>query len=261
MEKLRKLSLVLIIFALVSTSIRVAKAQASTENMKTFLDSKIPGIQIQVNATAETQPNQNITFILSLKRLTSVYVEYFNLSVFGFLNGTYKALMANVTDNNFPLGDSPASYNCTFSVPEQVWDVTYGEITLTYNATYSGAFGILELPYHITLSFIMTHVENVYLKTIEEQLKNLNSAFELLNQTFGESFQMNLTVQNLALLNKTYWELRQNYTELQQKYSVLEGSADELDNTRRVVAILVVTTVFFVATTFYLVLRKPKDYW
>jgi len=262
MEKLRKLSLMLIVFALVSTSIRVTKVQASTESMKTFLDSKIPGIYVQVNATAETQPNQNITFILSLKKLTSVYVEYFNLSIFGFLNGTQKIIMANITGNNFTLGGAPEIYNCTFKVPEQVWDVAYGEITLTYNATYTAEFGSLELQYRdITIGFTMTHVENVYLKAIEEQLKNLKSTFELLNQTFWESFQMNLTAENLALLNKTYWELQQNYTELQQKYSALEGSANELDNTRRVVAILVVTTVFFVATTLYLVLRKPKGYW
>lgn len=255
MEKIKKLSLTLAIFALIFASIRVAEAQTPTENMKTFLNSKIPGIQIQVNATAETQPNQNITVILSLKRQTTVYVEYFNLSTFGFLNGTQKIIMANITDNNFPLGDAPQIYNCTFKVPEQVWDVTYGEITLTYNATYTAEFGRLEIPYrNITIGFTMTYVENIYLKAIEEQLKNLNALFEQLNQTFWESFQMNLTMENLALLNQTYWELQQNYTALQ-------GSLNELANTRSAVAVLAITTVFFVATTIYMVMRKPKQYW
>jgi hypothetical protein len=255
MEKLRKLSLILIIFSLISASIRVTKAQASTENMKTFLNSKIPGIQIQVNATAETQPNQNITFILSLTQLTNVYVEYLNLSVFGFLNGTYKIIMANITDNNFSLSGTPKIYEGVFEVPEQVCDVTYGEITLTYNATHTLEFGSLELQYRdITIGFTMTHVENVYLEAIEEQLRNLNSTFELLNQTFWESFQMNLTAENLALINKTYWELQQNYT-------ALRGNLNELDNTRMAVAVLAIVAVFFVATTIYMIMRKPKQYW
>jgi len=203
--------------------------------MKTFFDSEVPGIKIQVNATAETQPNQNITVVLSMKNQTNVFVEYFNLSIFGFLNGTDKVLMANITGNNFPLDNDSGEYNCTFIVPEQVWDVTYGEITLTYNVTYTVGPGILIIPYeNLKIGFIMTHIENVYLKSVEEQLKSLSSIY--------------------AQLNQTYWELQQNYTTLQ-------GNLNELGNTRMAVAILVVTTVFFVATTIYLVMRKPKEYW
>ena len=270
MNKPKRIGLIFILVTLAIASIHNINAQVSTENMKTFLDSKIPGIIIQVNATAETQPNQNITVMLSLKRQTSIYVECFNLSIFGFVNGTYKILMANVTDPDFPgpFGDSPRQYNCTFPVPEQVWDTTYGEITLTYNATYSGGFGSLLLPYNITLGFTMTHVENVYLKKLENDLKSwiesyqrlnntywqLNNTFEQLNQTFWESFQMNLSAENLARLNQTYWELQQNYT-------ALRGNLNELGNTRMAVGILAITTVFFVATTLYLVMRKPKESW
>ena len=256
MNKLKRIGLIFILVTLAFASIRNINAQASTENMKTFLDSKIPGIIIQVNATAETQPNQNITVMLSLKRQTSIYVEYFNLSIFGFVNGTYKVLMANVTDPDFPgpFGDSPRQYTRTFPVPQQVWGTTYGEITLTYNATYSGVFGTLLLPYNITLGFTMTHVENVYLEAIENQLKNLQALFIQLNETFCDSFQMNLTVDNLAYINRTFWELQQNYTALQ-------GNLNELGNTRMAVGILAVTTVFFVATSLYLVMRKPKESW
>jgi hypothetical protein len=256
LEKLAKISLMFTIFTLTFASICVVKAQTPEENMKMFLDSKIPGIMVQVNATAETQPNQNITVMLSLKRQTSVYVEYLNLSIFGFLNGTEKIIMANITDNNFPLDDTPEIYNCTFKVPKQVWDVTYGEIALTYNVTYSVESGILIIiPYeNLKIGFTMTHVENVYLESVEEQLKSLSSIYVQLNQTFWESFQMNLTMENLALLNRTYWELQQNYTALQ-------GSLNELDNTRTAVTVLAITTVFFVATTVYMVMRKPKQYW
>jgi len=231
MNKLEKLSIVFIVFTFTSALFCTVKAQAPAENMKTFFDSGIPGIKIQVNATAETQPAENITVMLSLKRQTTVYMEYFNLSIFGFLNGTDKVIMANITGNNFSLTDASKEYNCTFKVPENVWDVTYGEISLTYRADIGG----LELRFsQITCGFTMTHVENIYLKDVEEQLKNLKSTYELLNQTF--------------------WELKQNYTALQR-------SLNELDNTRRAVAILAITTVFFVVTTVYLIMRKPKEIW
>ena len=58
---------------------------------------------------------------------------------------------------------------------------------------------------------------------------------------------MNLTAESLALLNETYWGLK--------------GSSNELGNTRMAVGILAITTVFFVATTLYLVMRKPKESW
>jgi hypothetical protein len=214
------LTFILLLPTLVFASILGMKAQASTENVKTFLDSRIPGIAIQVNATAETQPIQNITVLLSLKRQTSIDIGYFNLSIFGFVNGTYRTLMYNTTDGDFSLDDTPRSYNCTFTVPEQVWDATYGEITLTYNATYPVGPGSLELPYNITLGFAMTHVENVYLANLQAQ-----------------------------------------YDQLQQNYTTLEGRLTELDNTRSAVAVLAITSIFFVATTLYMMMRKPKDYY
>jgi hypothetical protein len=156
--------------------------------------------------------------------------------------------MANITDNNFPLNDAlTRKYNRTFEVPQKVWDVTYGEISLTYSAKLGG----LDLRFpQLTFGFTVTHVENIYLRDIEERLEN----YEHLNQTFGDCFQMNLTEENLASLNQTYCELQQNYTSIQ-------GSLSELENTRRAVVILAITTVFFVATTIYVVMRKPKQYW
>jgi len=248
MKKLEKTATIIILLTLTSALICITKAHALAENMKTFFDSVIPGIKIQVNATAETQPAENITTVLSLKGLTEVHIEYFNLSIFGFLCGKDKTLMANITDHDFPLNDTlTKEYNCTFKVPQEVWDITYGEISLTYSAELGG----LKLGFsQLTFGFTMTYVENVYLKEVEEQLET----YEHLNQTFWECFQMNFSAESLDSLNQTYWELQQNYTSFQ-------GSLSELENTRRAVIILAITTVFFVATTIYMVMRKPKQYW
>jgi len=249
MKNIRKLALILIIFTLTFAPLYGVKAQQLTENMKTFFDHEIPGIKITVSATAETQPNENITVKITINPLVEVNIEYFNFSVFGFLNGTCKTMIYNMTGHNFPFND-------TFPVPEQVWGVTCGEITLTYDVKYViGQGPTIIIPYeNFKVGFDMTRVKNVYLETVEEQLRNLNSTFEQLNQTFWESFQMNLSAENLARLNQTYWELQQNYT-------ALRGNLNELGNTRMAVGILAVTTVFFVATTLYLVMRKPKESW
>ena len=240
---MKKMGLAIIISIILFATICNVKAQTpTTENMQTFFDREIPRIKIIVNATAETQPNGNITVKIAMNPLEEeVNIEYFNFSVFGFLNGTYKTMIYNITVNNFPFND-------TFPVPEQVWGVTFGEITLTYDVTYVIEKGIeitITIPYeNLTVGFDMTRVKNVYLETVEEQLRNLNSTFEQLNQTFRQYFNKDLTPENL---NDTLREL--------------QGSSNELGNTRMAVGILAVTTVFFVATTLYLVMRKPKESW
>ena len=245
MEKPKRIVLILIVLTLMFASICGIKAHASPENTQTFFDSGIPGITIQVNATSETSPNQNITMSLSLRRQTNVgvYVGYFNIDIFGFLNGTYKTLLYNITDTNFVLSDPPKEYNrtCTFLVPAQVWDATYAGITLTYNATYSFGYGNLQFPYNITLGFIMTHVDNVYLTGLQAQNVRLQ--------------------QNYTALQGNLSDLQENYSHLQQNYTALQGKLSDLDNTRSAVAVLAITSIFFLATTVYLIMRKPKDYY
>lgn len=262
MKRFKKHAKVLILSMLLFTLSSCIKAQAQYGNNKTFLNSEIPGLKIKVDAPVEAKPGENITVTLKLEGQTSVLMKHFTLSIFGFLFGKDKILMAKITDSDFALGVK--QYNCTCKVPENIWGITYGEIILTYNATYNAGSGmpVITMPYkNLTVGFAMTSIENVYLEEVkvqleesERQLKDLRDMLGELNKTFSQCFQANLTLENLALLNRTYWELKQNYTSLQ-------GGLTELDNTRRAAVILAVTTVFFVATTIYLVMRKPKQYW
>lgn len=235
-------SIAILILILVMATCTV-KAQ-TTEKMETFLDLEIQGIKITVNATAETQPNKNITINLHIKPLVEkVDMEYFNFSVFGYINGTYKTLLPLYSNTTSEL---TLPYQCNFTcyVPENVWGITYGEITLKYKVTYSYPGGEITQRHNFATGFDMTSVENVYLETVEEQLKNLNNILTQLNQTFREYFGIDLTPENF---NKTFQELR--------------GTQSELSNTRMTVAVLAMTTVFFVATTAYLFLRKPREQW
>jgi chromosome segregation ATPase len=125
-------------------------------------------------------------------------------------------------------------------IPDDVWDLTYAELDLKY------AVKSLHLEY--SERFPITTVKNVLWEELEESLESLSEKYQQLNGTY---WQLN---SSFELLNQTYWELQQNYT-------ALKGSINELDNTRTAVAALAITTVFFVATTVYMVMRKPKQYW
>jgi len=262
MKKL-KLSAFLVIFTIALALTCFVKAQTPAQNMKTFFDSEVPGIKVQVNATEETQPTQNITVTLRLTAkndVTVVKVASLNLSIFGFLNGTNKLLMESIPAHDFSLNPMTSiNYNRTFKVPEKVCDATYGEIVLTYSTTYEiGTLNVTENFDKLTLGFTMTHVENVYLEELQNKLDSLKEKYQLLNNSYwqlnGTYWQLNATYESL---NQTFWELKQNYTSLQQNYLSLKGSTD---NTRTAATVLAITTVFFVATTIYMVMRRPKEY-
>lgn len=249
--KTRKANLIVMLICLaIASTCTVANAQASTESMTTFFDAEVPakgtGVKIQVNATTESRPTKAINVTISITALADVTLKYFNFSVYGMLYGKDKVQIYNVSGIDLPLPlfkDALKRYNYSFHVPENVWDVTYGEIVLAYS--------VLILNYEeIKCGFTMTHVENVYLKSLEEQ----KSIFGQLNQTFYESFGMNLTSDSLSDLNRTYWEYKKNYSEMQ-------GTMNELNNTRMAIIVLTIIAVIFVATTVYLVMRKPREYW
>jgi len=211
-------------------------------SMETYFDSEISNaIRIQVNATAQTQPNGNLTVSLCLTPVIGVSVENFTLDVYGFVNGTTPRAIGYINDTDLPSG----TYNKSspVSVPDDVWGVTFGIITLIYSlSTSPGAL------YNVTCGFYMTNVENTLLENLETRLDNLNESYYNLTNAYSQ-------------LNQTFVQVQQNYTALQQNYTTLQGSVNQLDNTRQVAVILAITTVFFVATTIFLVMRRPKESW
>ena len=241
LKKLKTAITISITLILVLTLIQKTTAQTSSE-MQTFFSKDYAGISIKFNATLETIPGENIAINLWINcTAAGVNVECLALSVYGFRYSREKILL-NFTDviKNGALGPNHTSqYNYTVPISNDVWGTTYAELSLKYI--------IIDLHLEYNPIFSITIVRNVYLEELENKLNSLNS-------TFWESFQMDLSAENLACLNQTYFELRQNYTSLQ-------GGLSELDNTRRAVIILAITTVSFVATTIYLLIRKPKQHW
>jgi hypothetical protein len=237
--------------------VTIAKAQTTSE-METFFQKSYTGLSITVNATAETVPGGNLTVKLSILCTTTdvVNVECFNISLYGFKGGQEKLLL----NSTCLLNDTSLHFNETrifdlfTEVPLDVWGRTQTELYLQY---VIGSDYFLRDP-----AFSLTNVRNIYYEKLQEDFMNLNQSYCLLNETYwqtkSELEELNQTYINLqqehATLNQTYMELLQNYTKLQ-------GDIVELDNTRRLAVALGITTVFFLATTAFLVLRKPKQYW
>jgi len=246
MRTLAKLSLILIVSILTLSVVCKVKAQVVGDDVKNFFNSKMPGLRIQANATAETRPGETLTVWLLIMPQpdTIVHVDSFRLDVYGFLNGTERISIGDVNDSNLP-NETESDYNETFIVPDGVSGVTFGEITLTYSIS----LGALELTFPNAVSgFYMTHVEDTLLESLRGQLEDLNGSFTHLKGDYS----------NLA---NAYAQLNQTYVQLQQNYTSLQSTMGMLDSTRSVAVVLAITTVFFVITTVLMVMRRPKESW
>lgn len=249
LKKIKTLIAIFVVLSLTLSRIQDVASQASSD-MLTFYSEDYPGISIEVNATAETVPGENMTLNVRINcTARGVSVDSITISVYGFRYGREKCPLLDsisLMEDISLVFNHTSQWNHTLNIPNDVWDVTYAELYLKYS--------IMGTPFGDDPNFSITIVRNVYLEELESMFQSLNQTYGLLNQTFWECFQMNLTAENFALLNQTYWELHQNYTSL-------KGSMGGFDTTRTAAIVLSVTTVFFAATTVYMMMRKPKQYW
>ena len=248
LKKIKTLIAIFVVLSVTLSRIQYVASQAS-DDMLTFYSKDYPGISIEVNATAETVPGENMTLNVRINcTAKGVSVDSITISVYGFKYGREKLLLDSITlmENISLISDYMIQRNHTLNIPNDVWGATYAELHLKY-------FIVDEFRRDDPI-FPITIVRNVYLEELESMFQSLNQTYGMLNQTFWQCFQMNLTAENFVLLNQTYWELHENYTSL-------KGSVSGFDTTRTVAIVLSVTTVFFAATTVYLMMRKPKQYW
>ena len=236
------LATVLVSFLLFLTIVASAKAQAG--DLQGFFSAEYGGISVEVEATKEILPGGNMTIVLTVNcTAEGVYISYLNASIYGFINGKNQTLISSRTI----IHGTSLQFNqairteYTMMTATNVWGMTYGQLFLSY--------AIKDLPStERNPGFPLTNVRNLYLETLEGRFGFLNRIFVQLSQSY-----MNLS--------QNYDELRMNYSQLQGNYSQLQGNVIDFDNTRRVAVILTVTTVFFVATTLYMIMRRPREYW
>ncbi|MGC8895743.1 MAG: hypothetical protein ACP5LB_03100 [Candidatus Bathyarchaeia archaeon] len=229
---MKKLKVMAILKMLILTVAILNQAKAQTpDDMCTFFYKNYAGITIRVDATNKTDPNENLAVRLWLNCTDGaniVHIEYLNITVYGFIGGEQKISLndTSIFKDELLCFNQTSEYEITVHVPSNVWGAAYAEFILRYS--------IQEDSFQKTEGFSITVIRNV-------EFEGLKDAYKELNDTFTQ-------------LNQTYWELMENYTEL-------EGKLGELNNTRVAVGVLAIIAFFFVITTLYLAMRKPKQYW
>jgi len=246
----KKLSIALLLI-LASTLIHSVAAQ---NNIQTFFELSLPGIKIQVDATREASPGGNVTLILHVKgEADGVNVEYLNLTVFGFIQGRNKTLLRSISQGSFSLNyNETVDYKDSFIVPDEVWDATYGELSFKYS--------LAGFSYELcNIGFTMTHVENVLMKYLQEQLANLTKAYEALSTAYKNLNESYINVsEQLQTLQQNYTQLNETYVALNQTYWKLKESVGGLETSKNMMYVFLATTSIFAATTVYFIFRKPK---
>ncbi len=226
-----KIVAIIVLVGLMSLAFVSGIRAESADELKTFYSKNYPGISLKVDATNETDPGKNLTLKLWADRTSSdVFdVECFNMTVYGFkLSGPEEAVLysALLVSNVSLTSNQTIDQTHMIPVPSDVYGPVFCRLYLEY---VTADQSVTRNP-----EFAITSVRNIY-------YEDLKDAFQQLNETYWQ-------------LNQTYWELQGNYTDLQK-------SMTDLSNTRMLATVFLVTTVFFVATTLYLTLRRPRESW
>jgi hypothetical protein len=234
--KITKLLIIAFIPVIFSLGVAQSLAAQSPNELKTYFSAEYAGISVVVAATNETVPLGNITVYLWVNcTAEGVRIDHLNFSFYGFRGGQVRTLLSAVdalSNESLPLNGTRERF-FTVPVPSDVWDAAYCEFSLRYSIKNSS----LEW----NPSFPITIVRNV--------------SFEALEEHFGRLFS------KLMDQFKKFEQLNQTYTELQNNYTSLKDSVNAYNSATQVAIVLGVTTVFFLGTTVYLVMRRPKDYW
>jgi hypothetical protein len=123
------------------------------------------------------------------------------------------------------------------TVPASAFNVIYCKLTLVWTEMGTEESNT----YTRQTTFIMASVYNPELERMRDLLPKLQIQNAILRR-------------NMTEMNDTLTQALKDLTDAKNRY---EG---DMSNTRSVVTLLGITTVFFVATTVYLIVRKPKDY-
>lgn len=217
----------------------VLKSYAQENNdIQTFYHHDEACLIIKVKAPSSTEPEQKINVSVSFYCYAqNLTVSYLYVTIYDFKSGQEKIQIATLTLVKKGSGYNPQNnetYTQTYEVEisKDAWDITYGEISCQW-----------KLPghdYYISNDgFAMTYVWNVKMDEFKVKLENKTQEY-------------NKLWQNYTQLNQTYWDLAANET---------LGTEVELGNTRLAMIIFIIATVFFAATTIYLMVRKPREYW
>jgi len=233
-------TLILVMLMLIAaTMIHDANANSS-DQIHTYNYTPIPNdLTVEIKNPSEAYPNQTINVNITIKALVNLTINHVAIELYTFNDSKFDDVIYVEKGSQVPLSCGKSlNKTSNFTIHEQASNIVYGKLILEW--TKKGTEGWTTIGKEPT--FIMAYLKNSEL----EKLRSIVPELEKENVELKE---------NVTDLNNTLTDLLNNLTDVKNRY---EG---ELSGTRSVITILAIITVFFVATTAYLFIRKPKQYW
>lgn len=236
--------IVMFVVLMFFTAALLPYARASASDQIASYEYGLYNLKIHVENLPEAYPEQNLTINVTAEASAKLTINYTAIELCTFnsstMNGERFAYIELVNYSN-PLflsgGQSSykTSYNAT--VPASAFNVVYGKLTLIWTEMGTEESNT----YTRQTTFIMASVYNPELERLRDLVPKIQKQNAILRK-------------NITDMNDTLTHALNDMSDAKNRY---EG---DIGNTRSVATLLGVTTVFFVATTVYLVVKKPKDY-
>ncbi|MFZ7138436.1 MAG: hypothetical protein ACOWW1_08475 [archaeon] len=197
--------------------------QSQSEQTKNVYSLEYGGILIDIVAPVQSSPGNNITITITTEAVPGVEidVDYVDVLIYGVENAKDEISLAEITH----IENMPLTFheaNYQISIPNDISPgLIYGII--------SSEWDFMGTHQRITPSgFALTYVQNIELEELRAEFNQLNA---------------------------TYYDSLYNHTVLESDLEI------ELDSTRNLMYIFVITTVIASITVIVLLMRKPKKVW
>jgi len=196
---------------------------AAPEKTQTVSPIDYGGLRIDITAPVQACPGDNITVTVatSASDVHEIYIKHVTIELYGVINATTKVYLAQIMHLSEVFISSHES-EYSIAIPESISPgLTYGVIDCEWE--------LMGAPQKIPSSgFALTYIENVALEQLQAEYDELNA---------------------------THQSIFEEYTELKA------GIKDEVDSTRNLMYVFIVTTIVASVTAFVLLMRKPKKVW
>jgi hypothetical protein len=239
-----KLKVAMLMMLIFFTIALMSYANASLLDQPRVYEYALYNLAVLVGTPMEAYPGQNITMSIAANASAKLTINYTAIEFYTFDNSTmmdenFSFIVWIDYNNSMSLSSgqtTETSYNIT--IPDYASNIVYGKLILEWIETGTEESNT----YERNSTFIATSLKNLELERLRSKVPELEKENADLKN-------------NVTEINNTLTEALNNLTDTTNRY---EGEAS---GTRSVITILAITTIFFVATTLYLVLRKPEQYW
>jgi hypothetical protein len=196
-------------------------------------------LRVRVENPLEAYPNQTVNVNTTVEASVDLTINHVAIELYTFNDSKFDEITYFEKGKPVPVSSGESLNKISnFTIHEQASNIVYGKLILEW--TKEGTEG--EVTIERKPTFVMIYLRNSELESLRSKVPELEAKIAELKE-------------NVTKLNGTLTDALNNLTDLENR------SEGGLSDTRSVVTILAITTIFFAATTIYLFTRKPKEYW